>query len=115
MWDKNYKGKSKFNKEGRNTNQRLRLPQDIRSTVVESWTCRGHNLSSGQCNHENFIPLKIYFDEEYNGIGFKGWKWLNVSHKLKYQPDSFLIDLFDNLTSRAHILRFESQIWEKFM
>jgi hypothetical protein len=33
---------------------------------------RGHNLSSGCQNHSKFIPLERYFDEEDDGIGFKG-------------------------------------------
>jgi hypothetical protein len=34
-------------------------------------------------NHANFIPLERYFDEEDDGIGFKGWKLLHFSSKIK--------------------------------
>jgi hypothetical protein len=85
---------------------------DDMEIVVESRSCRGHNLSSGCQNHAKFIPLERYFDEEDDGIGFKGLKVATFSQKLKYQSTSFLMGLRDNSTSRAHILRSRRRIWE---
>jgi hypothetical protein len=50
-------------------NQVPTFSQDIRSTIPESPTSEDHKLSSVCWNHEKFIPLEGYFDEEDDGIG----------------------------------------------